>query len=119
MIASHPACALVDTGATHPCMSEEYMCACGLKPEVVSNSVMCVSTPLGPESCMSKVVRNVDVIVEDTSMPIDMIVIPMSDFDVVLGMNWLYKYHVIIDCFRASLNFEVNGISITHELVRL
>ena len=46
LIASHPACALVDTGATHTCMSEEYMCVCGLKPEVVSDSVMCVSIPL-------------------------------------------------------------------------
>ena len=118
LIASHPACALVDTGATHTCMSEEYMSACGLKPEVVSDSVMCVSMPLGPESCMSRVVKDVDVVVEDTSMPVDMLVIPMSDFDVVLGMNWLNKYHVVIDCFRATLNFEVNRISITHELVR-
>ena len=117
-IASHPACALVDTSATHTCMSEEYMCACGLKPKVVSDSVMCVSTPLGPESCMSRVVVAVDVVVEDTSMPVDMLVILMSDFDVVLGMNWLNKYHVVIDCYRATMNFEVNGISITHELVR-
>ena len=86
-IASHLAYALVDTGATHTCMSEEYMSACGLKPEVVTDSIMCVSTPLGSESCMSKVVKDVDVVVEDTSMPVDMLVIPMSDFDVVLGMN--------------------------------
>ena len=64
-VASHPACALVDTGATHTCMSEEYMFACGLKPEVVSDNVMCVSTPLGSKSCMSRVVKDVNVVVED------------------------------------------------------
>ena len=67
---------------------------------------------------MSRVVKDVDVVVEDTSMPVDMFVIPMSDFDVVLGMNWLNKYHVVIDCFRATQNFEVNWISNTQELVR-
>ena len=67
---------------------------------------------------MSRVVKGIDVVVEDTSMPVDMLVIPMSDFDVVLCMNWLNKYHVAIDYFRATLNFEVNRISITHELVR-
>ena len=40
---------------------------------------MCISTPLGPESCMSRVVKDVDVVVEDTSMPVDMLVIPMSE----------------------------------------
>ena len=25
LVASHPACALIDTGATHTCMSEEFM----------------------------------------------------------------------------------------------
>ena len=111
-IASHHACALVDIGATHTCMFEEYMSVCGLKPEVVSDNVMCVSTPLGSESCMSRVVKDVDIVVEDTSMPVDMLVIPMSDFDVVLGMNWLNKYHVVIDCFHATLNFEVKGLAL-------
>ena len=38
-------------------------------------------------------------------MPVDMLVFPMSDFDVVLVMNWLNKYKVVIDCFNASLSF--------------
>ena len=67
---------------------------------------------------MSRVIKDIDIIVEDACRHIDMFVIPMSDFDVVLGMNWLNKYHVIIYCFRATFSFEVNGTSVTHELVR-
>ena len=44
-IAYHFACALIDTGATHICMSEEYLNACGLVPEVLSNVVMFLGTP--------------------------------------------------------------------------
>ena len=51
-------------------------------------------------------------------MPIDMLVLPMSDFDVVLSMDWLNKYHVVIDCFNAILSLELNGARITHELTR-
>ena len=94
------------------------MYACGLEPKVVSDVVLCVSTPLDLESCMSRFVKPVDVIVEDTCMPLDMLILSMSDFDVMLDMNWLNKYRVVIDCFHATLSFEVNGTSITHKLVR-
>ncbi len=80
--------------------------------------LLCVSTPLGPSSSLNRVVEGMDVIVRNVCMPIDMLVLPMSDFDVVLGMNWLNKYHVVIDCFHATLSFEVDGTTVTHELVR-
>ena len=51
-------------------------------------------------------------------MPIDMLVLPMSDFDVVLDMDWLNKYHVVIDCFNAILSLGLNDARVTHELAR-
>ena len=50
-------------------------------------------------------------------MPIDMFVLPMSDFYVVLGMNSLNKYHVVIDCVNTTLSLELNDARVTHELV--
>ena len=35
----------------------------------------------------------------------------------MLGMNWLNKYHVVIDCSCAILSCEVNGARITDELI--
>ena len=55
-------------------------------------------------------VESVDVLVEGCNMPIDMLVFPISDFDVVLGMNWLNHYKVVIDYFNASLSFVLNGV---------
>ena len=119
LVASHPACALIDTGATHTYMLEEFMNECELMPELLSDSIMYVNTPLGQGSSMSRVVKSVDVIVQNVSLPIDMLVLPMSDFDIVLGINWLNKYHVVIDCSHAILSCEVNGARITHELMSL
>ena len=56
LVSSHPAYALVDTGATHSCMSDEFRSACGLSDEFVYDLMMCVSTPLGPSSLSTRVV---------------------------------------------------------------
>ena len=87
MISSHVAYILVDTGAIHACISEKFMSVCKLSPEVISDSVMCVSTPFGCESLMTRICRSVDVLIEDVHMPIDMLVMPITDYDVVLGLN--------------------------------
>ena len=116
-IASQLAYTLVDTGATHSCMSEDYRSFCDLPVEIVPDSVMCVSTPLGPSSLLTRVVRSVDVMIGDLCMPVDMLVLPMSDFDVVLGMNWLNKYRAIIDCSTTTLSLVLGDKRVTHELV--
>ena len=41
----------------------------------------------------------------------------MSDFEVVLGMNWLNHYRATIDCYRATLTFEIGNRQIKCELV--
>ena len=49
-ILSHDAYDLIDTGATHSCMSKDFVRTCGLIPEEMTDFVMSVSTPLGPSS---------------------------------------------------------------------
>ena len=51
-------------------------------------------------------------------MPVDMLVFPMLDFDVILSMNWLNKYKVVIDCYDASLSFASKGIQVRHQLTK-
>ena len=76
-IASHRAYTLVDTGATHSCMFEEFMNACGLSADVVSGFQLCVSTLIGPSSLFSQVLKSVEVFIGDVSMLVDMLVLPM------------------------------------------
>ena len=92
LIASMPAYTLIDTGATHSCMTEEFMNTCGLTADVFPDLAMCINTSLEPGSMMTHVVNSVDVVIEKLHMPTDMLILPMSDFDVILGMNWLNKY---------------------------
>ena len=86
------------------------MCA---KEKVIPEVTMYVNTPLGPGSLVTKVVESVDVLAKGFNMPVDMLVFSISDFDVVLGMNWLNKYKVVTDCSDASLSFVLKGVQVS------
>lgn len=42
-------------------------------------------------------------------MPADLIVLMMNQFDVILGMDWLYKFHAKIDFFEKTVTFDIPG----------
>ena len=71
----------------HVCIYEEFIFVCGLIPEVLTDCLCSVNTPLGGSFVLSKVCRNVEVLVSGMCLPIDMLVLPISNFGVVLGMN--------------------------------
>ena len=37
----------------------------------------------------------------------DLIPLPMTDFDVILGMDFLSNYHVVIDCLSKVVVFKI------------
>nr|KYP59045.1 hypothetical protein KK1_014471 [Cajanus cajan] len=36
---------------------------------------------------------------------VNLIVLPMVDIDIILGMDWLSAHHILIDCARRELVF--------------
>ena len=42
--------------------------------------------------------KNVPVKVQDYAMYANLIVIDMTDFDVILSIDWLSTHHAVIDC---------------------
>ena len=58
----------------------------------IRHLAMCINTLVGISCMMTMIVRFVDILVENLHMPVDMLILQISDFDVVLGMNWLNQY---------------------------
>ena len=117
LVSSLDAYVLGDTGATHACMSEEFMSRCSLTPEVLADCVMHVDTPFNSESKLTKICRAVEVMIEDVCMPIDMLVLPTTNFDVVFGVNWLNKYRVTINYPNRELCFASSDKKLSFTLV--
>ncbi|XP_049365853.1 uncharacterized protein LOC125830727 [Solanum verrucosum] len=38
--------------------------------------------------------------------PADLIEMPIKDFDVIIGMDWLYKNHIVVDCRSKHVSFK-------------
>ena len=46
---------------------------------------------------------------DDIQFRVDLIVLVMSEFDIILGMDWLESYHVSINCFDKTVCLRLPG----------
>ena len=45
--------------------------------------------------------------IEDKKLLVDLMLLPIHDFDLILGMDWLASYHASIDCFTKEVRFRM------------
>ncbi|XP_073271482.1 uncharacterized protein [Primulina huaijiensis] len=111
LISGKVATTLIDTGATHSFISEQFMHSLGLAliGEIVHFSIV---LPSGDYIHSSSVIRACPVQVDEELLNADLIVIPMIEFNVILGMDWLSTYRAVIDCVAKTVHFPLgNGDS--------
>ena len=68
-----------------------------------------VVSPLGATVKLGKVCKDCTLTLEDKNLPIELIVLPMKEFDVILGFDWLTKYHAKLDCVSKTITFFEPG----------
>ena len=71
----------------------------GLEVETLKNSLY-VSSPLGTRASVDLIYRGCELEISGILLTVDLRVIDMSEFDVILGMDWSMAYRVVIDCDR-------------------
>ena len=99
---------LIDSGATHSFASPAYVRKLGRSPETF-NLRYCVTIPSGDVLYSGQVLRACPIKIEDRELWVDLIVLDMLDFEVILGMDWLSKYHASIDCNDKRVVFQPPG----------
>ena len=72
---------------------ERYL---GLKVETLKEPLY-VSSPLGIRARMGMICRGCELEISGTLLTVDLRIMGMSEFDVILGMDWLTAYRVVID----------------------
>ena len=91
-INNKPTCAMVDTGATHNFVSTEEAKKLGLKVSKETGWLKTVNSQARP---IHGVARGVEMHIGTWKGTIDLSVVPMDDFQVVLGMDFLRKVNAI------------------------
>ena len=90
---------LFDSGVSHSFIAASVVTELGLKVEA-SEEPLYVSSPLRIRVRIWMICRGCELEISGILLIVDMRVMDMSEFDVILGMDWLTAYRVVIDCER-------------------
>ena len=71
----------------------------GLEVEALEEPLY-VSSPLGIRARIGMICRGCELEISGILLTVHLRVMDMSEFDVILGMDWLTAYRVVIDCER-------------------
>ena len=90
---------LFDSGASHSFIAASVVIELGLGVETLKEPLY-VSSPLRNMARIWMICRGCELEISRTLLTVDLRIMDMSEFDVILGMDWLKAYRVVIDCER-------------------
>ena len=90
---------LFDSGASHSFIVASVVIELGLVVETLEEPLY-VSSPLGIRARIGMICRGCELEILGTLLIVDLRIMDMSEFDVILGMDWLTAYRVVINCER-------------------
>ncbi|KAE8707211.1 hypothetical protein F3Y22_tig00110386pilonHSYRG00027 [Hibiscus syriacus] len=96
-IYSTPYFALLDNGSTHSYVSSSVSRNLQIPIENTKNTVT-VTSPVGQAVLVNKVFRRCPLEVQGEIFLADLMELPLGEFDLILGMDWLNKHKVKLDC---------------------
>ena len=90
---------LFDSGASYSFITASVVIELGLEVKTLEEPLY-VSSPLGIRARIGMICRGCELEISGTLLTVDLRIMDMSEFDVILGMDWLTTYKVVIDCER-------------------
>ena len=88
---------LFDYGASHSFITASVVIELGLEIETLEKPLH-VSSPLGIRMRIGMICDGCELEISGILLTVDLRVMDMSEFDVILGMDWLTAYRFVIDC---------------------
>ncbi|XP_070054504.1 uncharacterized protein [Nicotiana tomentosiformis] len=101
-VQSHDVYALIDPESSLSYVTLYVDTSFGIEPEQL-HEPFSISTPIGESIMAARVYRDCVVTVYGRDTMADLIELGMIDFDVIMGMDWLYSCFAKLDC-RARIN---------------
>ncbi|XP_019465360.1 PREDICTED: uncharacterized protein LOC109363555 [Lupinus angustifolius] len=65
-----------------------------------------VSTPTNEPVIVSTMCSHCPITLDERTFVVDVICLPLSQLDIILGMDWLFNSHVLLNCFNKTLIFS-------------
>ena len=90
---------LFGSGVSHSFIAASCVRELGLGVEILEKPLY-VSSPLGIRVSVDMICQGCELEIYEILLAVDLRVMDMSEFDVILGMDWLTAYRVVINCDR-------------------
>jgi len=96
---------LFDSGATHSFIANKNVTKLSKETKKVEKRFI-IGTPLGETVETNIVFEGVGININECELKADLIPLELSDFDIILGMDWLGKNKARLDCFTKTVTFQ-------------
>ncbi|CAA0831299.1 Unknown protein, partial [Striga hermonthica] len=103
-----PVYAWFDTGATHSFISRRCLEAIGVRSTTAVNPLE-VSLASGRKIVTDARATDLSLSIGGRILITDTYVIEMRDFDLILGMDWLTRFHADIRCYDREITLYLPG----------
>ena len=102
---------LFDYGSTHSFVALPFVKQAGFVVEPLMHALS-VGTPAGVDLVTKNRVKDGQVVIAGQTIHVDLKVVDMTDFDVILEMDWLAENFASIDCHKKEVIFTPpNGLT--------
>ena len=103
-----PARVLFDFGTSRSFISTSFALHANRELTPFKNKLI-VTTSLGERVPKTSVFKGCEVVIESMMLKANLIPLEMTDFDVILGMDWLSNYRASMNCLTKKIRFEKPG----------
>ena len=87
----------------------------GLEVEALEKPLY-VSSPLGTRVSVDLICRGCELEISEILLTMDLRIMDMSEFNIIIGIDWLTAYRVVIDCERRRVTaYTSNGTRVTFQ----
>ncbi|KAE8695160.1 hypothetical protein F3Y22_tig00110733pilonHSYRG00255 [Hibiscus syriacus] len=103
-------------GSTYSYISSKLVRDLGIQLEAISIDVN-MTNPLGHSARVNQIYRECPIRIQGIEFPTNIIELPFDEFEVILGIDWWYRYYANADCqlkwviLRSSDGLEVIVVS--------
>nr|CAD1831653.1 unnamed protein product [Ananas comosus var. bracteatus] len=98
---------LFDTRVSHSFILCSFACDHGFASSPLSASLR-IQIP-GVDLEADRCIMSCPILLGNWAFLVNLVLLPLKEFDVVLGMDWLPKHHISIDCERRLVTFALPG----------
>jgi hypothetical protein len=100
-IINHHVVILIDSGEIHCYIDPKIVDRLQLEKIKLEKSSL-VQLATGTKRRINEMVRGCPININGVSTNFDMNIIPLGSYDIIIGMDWMDKHHVVLDCHNKT-----------------